>query len=228
MKDKELDDLEEKDLNKEVVKKRRKNIIFSVLALILMIGVGYSLYYYIDSNTYFSTDNAKVTLKTYSITPTASGKLVKYTVAEGSKVKENEVIGRVEGAYLKSPVDGKVLKSNVTLNQIVSPATVVCVIGETNNVYVGVNIEETNIKLIKEGQPVKVKLDAFPGKTFKGHVSSIDPVTQTALSGMATSFSTSGTYVKTTQLIPIKVVIDDDVSLDGIIGTNANVKIKVK
>ena len=44
-----------------------------------------------------------------------------------------------------------------------------------------------------------------------------------------TSFSTSGTYTKTTQLIPIKIkLVNSDIPLENIIGTNATVNIKVK
>ena len=71
-------------------------------------------------------------------------------------------------------------------------------------------------------------LDAYPGRRFKGHVEEIDQVTQSALSGNMTSFSTSGTYTKVTQLIPVRIDLDEDVALEGLIGTNATVKIKVR
>ena len=225
-------DLDDEELLEKIKKKKlqkRKNIFFIILAVLIMAGVGYAYYYYMDANTYFKTDNAKVSVQLYNITPTAPGKLVKFTVSEGSKVSENEIIGRVEnGSYLRAPISGEVLKSDVTLNQLVAPTTVVAVIGDTDNIYIGVNIEETDITKIQLNQEVKVDLDAYPGKTFKGFVSEITPVTQNALSGNMTSFSTSGTYTKTTQLLPIKVKISEDVKLNGIIGTNATVKIKIK
>ena len=211
---------------KQVISK--KNMIFTVIAMLIIVGVGVWYYFYWEGNNYFATENAKVTAQMYSVTPTTAGKLVKYTVVQGSIVKENEVTGRVEnGSYLKSPINGQVVKSNATLNQIVSPTVAVVVIADTDNIYVGANIEETDIIKIKEGQAVTVQLDAFPGKKFKAHVSEIDKTTQTALTGSATSFSTSGTYTKVTQLIPIKIKLDD-ANLVGLIGTNATVKIKIR
>ena len=213
---------------KKAEKAKNKNLLFSILAILIIIGVGVWYYVYWESNTYFTTENAKVTAQMYSVTPTIAGKLVKYTVDEGSIVKENEIIGRVEnGTYLKSPINGQVVKSNATLNQIVSPATPVTVIADTDNIYVGANIEETDIVRIKEGQQVTVELDAFGGKKFKARVTEIDKTTQTAISGNAMSYSTSGTYTKVTQLIPIKIKLDD-VNLMGLIGTNATVKIKIR
>ena len=211
---------------KQVISK--KNMIFTVIAMLIIVGVGVWYYFYWEGNNYFATENAKVTAQMYSVTPTTAGKLVKYTVEQGSIVKENEVIGRVEnGSYLKSPINGQVVKSNATLNQIVSPTVAVVVIADTDNIYVGANIEETDIIKIKEGQAVTVQLDAFPGKKFKAHVSEIDKTTQTAITGSATSFSTSGTYTKVTQLIPIKIKLDNT-NLVGLIGTNATVKIKIR
>ena len=43
-----------------------------------------------------------------------------------------------------------------------------------------------------------------------------------------TSFTTSGTYTKVTQLIPVKIKLLDDIDLADIIGTNATVKIRIK
>lgn len=216
---------------KEEMEKKKKshNMLYLILALVVLIGLGVWYYFYWESNTYFTTENAKVTAELHNIVPAGSGKLVKLRIAQGSAVAADEVVGRVEnGPYLKSPVDGEVIKCDVVLNQLVSPTSVVAVVADTSQLYVGANIEETDIGKIKEGQEVAVGLDAYPGKTFTGHVSKIDSVTQTALSGNAMSYSTSGTYTKVTQLIPVRVTLDSDVNLIDIIGTNATVKIKVR
>lgn len=209
--------------------KKGQNVIFIIIAIVIMSGLGVWYYFYWQGNMYFSTENAKVSTEYYTILPSGSGKLAKLNISEGSFVKENEVIGRTEnGPYIKSPINGQVVKSDVVLNQDVAATTVIAVIADTNNIYINANIEETDIRKIKTGQEVQVKLDAYPDRKFKGHVEEVNKVTQSALSGNATSFSTSGTYTKVTQLIPVKIVIDDDVQLGELLGTNATVKIKVK
>lgn len=209
--------------------KKSHNVIFSIIAVIIMAALGTWYYFYWQSSNYFTTENSKVTAKLYTVLPSANGKLIKLNISEGSLVKENEIIGRVEnGPYIRSPINGQVVKCDVTLNQVVAAATPVAVIADTNNAYINANIEETDITKIKEGQDVSVKLDAYPGKKFNAHVEEIDKVTQTAISGNATSFTTSGTYTKVTQLIPVKIVVDDQVDLSGLIGTNSTVKIKIK
>ncbi|AHM57992.1 hypothetical protein EAL2_808p04890 (plasmid) [Peptoclostridium acidaminophilum DSM 3953] len=209
--------------------KKHQNKIFIGLAIVIMAGVGVWFYFYWQGSTYYKTDNAKVSAELRTVASLSSGRIVKLNVSEGDIVKENQVIGRLNsGAYLRSPIDGEVVKLNVVLNQVISPSTVAAVIAQTSDIYVGANIEETGITKINEQQEVVVQLDAYPGKKFKGHIEEIDQVTQAALSGNATSFSTSGTYTKVTQLIPVKIVIDDDVELNGLIGTNSTVKIKIK
>jgi multidrug resistance efflux pump len=88
-------------------------------------------------------------------------------------------------------------------------------------------VEETNILNIHTGQSVTVSLDAY-GKNFAGYVEDVNTITSAKLSGSATSFTTSGTYTKVTQLIPVKIKLDDDINLSDIIGTNATVKIRIK
>ncbi len=75
--------------------------------------------------------------------------------------------------------------------------------------------------------PEVVKLDKEP-VSFAGYVEDVNTVTSEKLSGSMTSFTTSGTYTKVTQLIPVKIKLLDDINLADIIGTNATVKIRIK
>ena len=214
---------------KKKVNNKGKNVIFVVIAIILFIGVGYWYYTYVESKKYFVTDNAKVTTNLYPIIPLMTGELVSYKVRLGSIVQEDEIIGIAEpGGSLRSPVNGQVVKSNATLNQTVAPSAPVAIVADTENIYIGANIEETDILKIKKGQSVIVELDAYPGQKFNAYVSEVDMITPNALTGNSISFSTSGTYTKVTQLIPIKIRINGDVYLAGIIGTNATVRIRIK
>jgi multidrug resistance efflux pump len=214
---------------KKDTKKKSKKRIFGVLILILLIGGIYVTYSIWEDANYFVTENAKVNTKLASIVATAPGKLIEYNVEQGSMVKEDDIIGKIENsAYLKSPITGQVVKSNVDLNQMITPQAVIAVVADIDDIYIAANIEETGITKIAKDQSVTVYLDAYPGKSFKGHVSQVDMITQNALNGNPMSFSTSGTYTKVTQLIPIRVKIDEYVKLDGIIGTNAKIKVKIK
>jgi multidrug resistance efflux pump len=149
-------------------------------------------------------------------------------VNQGDAVKAGQVLARVaNGPYIVSPIDGTVTDVKMQRGDYALASDVVVVVAETSDMYITANVEETNILKIHTGQSVSVSLDAY-GRSFDGHVENVNTVTSTALTGSATSFTTSGTYTKVTQLIPVKIKLDDNVDLANIIGTNATVKIRIK
>ena len=209
-------------------KGRVKTIALIVLAAAILIAGTWSFAAFSESSSTFTTDNAKVTAKMFTISPVTAGKLLEWNVREGDQVNQNQVLGRQEVLpYITSPIHGTVVKSNAVAGQLVSPTVQLAVVADTDNLYIGVNVEETDITRIKIGQPVDVKIDAYPGKTFKGQVTEIDQATQTFFSSTS-SFSTSGTYTKVKQLVPVKVVIENPDSLPLTFGMNATVKIYTK
>lgn len=218
----------EENNGKEKNKKSRRTILLSVLAVVVVLGGCAGFYFFSLNSRYFSTDNAKVTAKMYHITPGMSGELLEWSAEKGRRVEKNEILGRQEVLpYITSPITGTIVENIGIEGQMVTPATQLAVVADTDNLYIGVNIEETEIVKIQVGQITDVKIDAYPGKTFKGVVSEIDRTTQTYFSS-PTSFSTSGTYTKVTQLIPVKVIIENEQNLPLTFGMNATVRIHLK
>lgn len=209
-------------------KKKVKQILCLVLLIAVIAGCCGGYYYFSLRANYFTTDNAKVTAKMYNVTPVTSGKLLEWDVETGDLVEKDQILGRQDTLpYITSPITGTVVKNDAAVNQLASPGSALAIVADTDNMYIGVNVEETEIAKIRVGQAVDVKLDAYPGKSFSGQVTEIDPATQTYFSG-ASSFSTSGTYTKVTQLIPVKVTLLDGGELPVAFGMNATVKIHLK
>ncbi|MDU6037388.1 MAG: efflux RND transporter periplasmic adaptor subunit [Clostridium butyricum] len=205
-----------------------KKIIYPVLIVLVIVSCSIGYYFYSTNVLYFKTDNAKITSKMYTITPVTNGKVIEWNVDVGDVVKKDQILGRQQVLpYITSPINGTIVKNDVVKNETVSAATPLAIVADTDNMYVGVNIEETDIRKILVGQDVKITLDAYPDKTFKGKVTEIDNTTQTYFSGTS-SLSTSGTYTKITQLVPVKVSIENNDNLPLTLGMNAIVKIKLK
>lgn len=205
-----------------------KKIIYPVLIVLVIVSCSIGYYFYSTNVLYFKTDNAKITSKMYTITPVTNGKVIEWNVDVGDVVKKDQILGRQQVLpYITSPINGTIVKNDVVKNETVSAATALAIVADTDNMYVGVNIEETDIRKILVGQDVKITLDAYPDKTFKGKVTEIDNTTQTYFSGTS-SLSTSGTYTKVTQLVPVKVSIENNDNLPLTLGMNAIVKIKLK
>jgi multidrug resistance efflux pump len=213
---------------KTAKRKINKPLLIGAALVILLAGLGLAGYLLYEGSFYYQTDNAKVDTTLYQLTATARGKLVKVYVSQGEEVKAGQVLARVDnGPYIKSPIDGTVLDVKLQEGDFVSAADVVAVVANTSDIGIKANVEETDILKIHEGQSATVSLDAY-GQSFDGYVEKVDPVTSAKLSGAISSFTTSGTYTKITQLLSVKIKLLEDIDLADIIGTNATVKIRIK
>ena len=74
-------------------------------------------------------------------------------------------------------------------------------------VWVTANFKETQLKLMRPGQPVAIAIDAYPDRTFAGHVDSVQSGSGTAFSLLPAENAT-GNYVKIVQRVPVKITFD--------------------
>jgi membrane fusion protein (multidrug efflux system) len=75
------------------------------------------------------------------------------------------------------------------------------------DVWVTANFKETQLDLMRPGQPVDITIDSYPDRAFKGHVDSIQSGSGTAFSLLPAENAT-GNYVKIVQRVPVKIVFD--------------------
>jgi membrane fusion protein (multidrug efflux system) len=75
------------------------------------------------------------------------------------------------------------------------------------DVWVTANFKETQLDQMRPGQPVDIRIDAYPGRRFAGHVDSIQPGSGAAFSVLPPQNAT-GDYVKVVQRVPAKIVFD--------------------
>jgi membrane fusion protein (multidrug efflux system) len=123
-----------------------------------------------------------------------------------------------------APVDGVVSK-NAEVGMNVQPGQQLFTIVPLNEVWITANFKETQLKFMKPGQPVAIKVDAN-GHTYKGKVDSI-----AGSSGARTSLlppeNATGNYVKVVQRIPVKVVLDPGENNDHYLRLGMSVEPKV-
>jgi membrane fusion protein, multidrug efflux system len=103
--------------------------------------------------------------------------------------------GRVTNKALE---EGEYIRVGQPLMTIVPP-----------EVWVVANFKETQLKYMKPGQPVKIKVDAYSQKIFKGHIDSIQAGTG-AIFSLLPPENATGNYVKVVQRVPVKIVFDED------------------
>ena len=76
------------------------------------------------------------------------------------------------------------------------------------DVWVTANFKETQLLSVRPGDPVDIRIDTYPHRTFKGHVDSIQAGSGTAFSLLPAENAT-GNYVKIVQRVPVKIVFDE-------------------
>ena len=77
-----------------------------------------------------------------------------------------------------------------------------------DQVWVTANFKETQLDAMRPGQPVALSIDAYPERTIRGHVASVQPGSGTAFSLLPAQNAT-GNYVKIVQRVPVKIIMDD-------------------
>jgi membrane fusion protein (multidrug efflux system) len=152
----------------------------------------------------------------------------------------NSQIGQVEASlrqaelnlsYTKvlAPRDGRVTHRTVEQGAYVEVGQALLAI-VPDNVWVVANFKETQLRHIRPGQPVSVRVDAYPQHTFKAKVDSLQ-------GGSGASFSllppenAIGNYVKVVQRVPVKIVFDEPINeseLDIAPGMSVEPKVRVK
>ena len=115
-------------------------------------------------------------------------------------------------AYTKivSPVDGYIGEKNAEVGQTVGPGTTLLALipSDAHRIYVTANFKETQLGDMHPGQTVDIKVDAYKGATFTGHVVSINPASQNTYA-LVPAQNATGNFVKVTQRIPVRISIDD-------------------
>ena len=105
-----------------------------------------------------------------------------------------------------APSDGRIGRKTIEVGQRVQPGSPLMAIVE-DNYWITANFKETQLKDIKPGQEVEVKLDAFPNHPFVGRVDSISPASGAQFALLPPDNAT-GNFTKVVQRIPVKITFD--------------------
>jgi membrane fusion protein (multidrug efflux system) len=138
-----------------------------------------------------------------------------------STIKQKEAtatLAELNYQYTKiyAPVDGYVTKKSAQIGNQIQPGQPLMAVVGLNDIWVTANFKETQMENIRPGQSVKIEVDSYPGKVFRGKVDSI-------MAGTGVTFSlfpaenATGNYVKVVQRIPVKIVFEEGADKDHIL-----------
>jgi membrane fusion protein (multidrug efflux system) len=105
---------------------------------------------------------------------------------------------------LIAPTGGRITRKSVQRGDYVQVGQrLLSIVPES--VYVVANFKETQLKKIRPGQPVRIKVDAYPDTIFRGFVQTIQAGSGAAFSLLPPENAT-GNFVKVTQRVPVKIL----------------------
>ena len=136
-----------------------------------------------------------------------------------------------------APFDGVVGKKGVEAGANVAAGQPLVALAAAEDNWVIANFKETQIGRIQPGDRAEIRVDAFPGRTWRGHVESISPATG-AKYALLPPDNATGNFTKVVQRVPVKIAIDG-VDPDGAeattgadatlpVGLSVNVSVRVR
>lgn len=103
-----------------------------------------------------------------------------------------------------APVAGVVGNRRVRTGQYVRPGTVLLSVIPRDVLWVEANFKEVQLARMREGQPVSVEVDAFPGRRLAGRVESLSPASGAEFSLIPPENAT-GNFTKIVQRVPVRI-----------------------
>ncbi len=130
---------------------------------------------------------------------------------------------------ITAPCDGYASRKEIQVGQLVQPGQTLLDVVDTQDTWVTANYKETQLRHIKAGSQVEIKVDAIPDVIFSGKVKSISTATGASLS-LLPQDNSAGNFVKVRQRIPVRIEFTDDNSPEDMARLRAgmNVECSVK
>jgi membrane fusion protein (multidrug efflux system) len=133
-----------------------------------------------------------------------------------------------EHTKVRAPVDGIIGKRGVQLGQLVRPGVTLAYLIENHKIWVEANFKETQLEHMRAGQPVSIKVDAYPELELRGKVDSFAPASGSEFSILPAENAT-GNFTKIVRRVPVKIVFDDGQDIDLLKpGLSVEAKVKVR
>ena len=107
-----------------------------------------------------------------------------------------------------APVSGVIGRKTVELGHRVQPGQSLLVIVPLDDIWITANFKETQLKQMRPGQPVTIRVDTF-GRDYKGKVENL-PGAAGPLFSLFPPENSTGNYVKVVQRFPVRIRLDKD------------------
>jgi membrane fusion protein (multidrug efflux system) len=172
--------------------------------------------------------NAKLTQANENVLSSDNNRMADAELKQLSAQKKQAALNL---AYTKiyAPQSGSIAGKNVEKGSFVQVGQPLCAI-VPKNIWVVANFKESQLRNMKVGQEVDIKVDTYPNKEFKGKIDSIQRISG-AKSSLFPPENAVGSFVKIVQRIPVKILFTEDIDENEytiVPGMSVEPKVRIK
>jgi len=174
-----------------------------------------------------AVDSAQATLKLAQRQVEAPEAQRASAVASLAQAKAQRDQARINLGYTTVTADqaGRVVQLGAAVGQYAQPGANLTMF-VPDDIWIWANFKETQLDHMRPGQPVTIGIDAYPERTIRAHVASVQPGSGTAFSLLPAQNAT-GNWVKIVQRVPVKIVMNDPPT-DVALGPGMSVETSVR
>jgi len=133
----------------------------------------------------------------------------------------------LDHATISAPFDGEIGRKSVELGANVSPGQPLLALSQSSEKWISANFKETQVGRMHAGDPVEIRVDAYPDKVWHGRIESISPATG-AKYALLPPDNATGNFTKVVQRIPVRIALEDSPPGDVSVGLSVNVSVRVR
>ncbi|WP_128565336.1 HlyD family secretion protein [Methylobacterium crusticola] len=127
---------------------------------------------------------------------------------------------------LRAPFDGVIGNKAVEAGAYVAPGSRIAALVPLQSARVDANFKETQLARVRVGQPVHIRVDAWPDRDIQGTVESLSPASGSVFSLLPPDNAT-GNFTKIVQRLPVRVRVPEAVAREGLLRPGLSVVVRV-
>ncbi|MBZ5763724.1 HlyD family secretion protein [Rhizobium sp. VS19-DRK62.2] len=132
----------------------------------------------------------------------------------------------LDATEITAPIAGVVGDKSVAVGQYVSDGTRLMKLVPVKDIYLVANFKETQVELMRVGQPARISVDAISSGTLEGEVESFSPGTGAQFALIPTENAT-GNFTKIVQRIPVRIKIEANANPHIVLVPGLSVSVEV-
>lgn len=145
---------------------------------------------------------------------------------EGARAQLDAAETNVGATIIRASIDGRVGDKTVRVGQFVQAGTRLMSVVPVSDLYIEANFKETQLGLMRIGQPVSIEVDALPGVKIPGRIASISPGTGAQFSVLPPQNAT-GNFTKIVQRIPVRIALSPTPAARALLVPGMSVEVSV-